>query len=71
MISCRIINRLVRETLLSGKMLFGHDVLINGFVEAIEEDKPPPVSTVDGMNVVNTLCEVIQPVGVEGLRTQN
>ena len=64
MTSGRIVYRLVRETLLSGKMLFGRDVLINGFVEAIEDDKPPPVSTVNGMNVVNTLCEVFQAVRV-------
>ncbi len=51
---------------LSGKLLFGHDVLINRFVEAIEEDNQPPVLPIDGMNVVNMLCEVVQAAGLGG-----
>ena len=43
-----------------GKLLFGHDKLINGFVDSIVKDREPPVTTEEGRNIVRLQHEIIK-----------
>jgi len=50
--------------LLCNRLLFGHDKLINGFVDSIITDATPPVTGEEGRNVVRIQHEIIKQSGL-------
>jgi scyllo-inositol 2-dehydrogenase (NADP+) len=50
--------------LLMGNLLFGHDIMIRRFIDSIEKDTKPPVTSEDGRQIVKVQHEILQICGI-------
>jgi len=49
---------------IAGRLLYGHDVLIRGFIDSIVQGTPPPVTGHDGLAVVEMLWKILDACGL-------
>lgn len=53
----------VAHRLIRGRHLYGHEELVKGFVTAVSEGTPPPVSAEEGYEVVRLLEQILESAG--------